>query len=149
MCLPTFGQQVLHERNIPDAAVSKSEDTTGPGGVEVLSDTGGVNLRPYIKQIVGMIYKAWLPLVPQEAKPPESKQGEAQIRFKILPDGSIGAMWLDGSTHDDAINMACWKSISGVGKFPPLPAGLDPLVLRIHYYLNTKPHSASAAPAQQ
>ncbi len=140
---PAFGLQVLHQRNPTEATAGKSDAGTSlPGDVEILSDTGGVDLRPYIKQIVGLIYKNWMPLIPAEAKPPESKQGESSIRFTILPDGRIGAMHLDASTHDDSINRSCWGAITSMGQFPALPAamGPKPLELRIHFYVNRQPH---------
>jgi outer membrane biosynthesis protein TonB len=107
-------------------------------GVDVLSDTMGVNFEPYLKKIIREIYNTWLPLIPEEARPPLNKSGETQIRFIILPNGKIGGMVLEGSTHDDAINRAAWGSITGVGQFPPLPGefhGPD-LELRIHYLVN-------------
>src|SRR5579875_3308342 len=111
------------------------------GGVEVLSDTQGVNFSPYIRRILADIYRNWLPLIPEEAKPPLSKQGETLVRFSILPDGRIGGMWLDGSTHDDAINRSAWGSITSEGQFPALPAQFHGpnLELRIHYYVNKQP----------
>ena len=80
-------------------------------GVDVLSDTMGVNFNPYLRTILQQIYNTWIPLIPEEARPPLNKQGETQIRFMILPDGRIGMMHLDGSTHDDALNRAAWGSI--------------------------------------
>ncbi len=135
--------QVPDQRDTPDSSAPQTGNAVLPGNVAILSDTTGVDVRPYLKRILADIYRAWIPLIPQQAKPPESRQGEALIRFKIMPDGNIGGMWLDGSTHDDAINRSCWGSITSVGKFPPLPAGLEtrPLVLRIHYYVNVKPPS--------
>ncbi|HSU18130.1 MAG TPA: TonB C-terminal domain-containing protein [Acidobacteriaceae bacterium] len=111
------------------------------GGVDVLSDTQGVNFDPYIRRLIADIYRNWLPLIPEEAKPPLSKQGETLIRFSILPDGHIGAMHLDGSTHDDAINRSCWGSITSEGQFPPLPSQFHGpnLELRIHYFVNKQP----------
>ncbi len=107
-------------------------------GVDVLSDTMGVNFDPYLKKIIREIYNTWLPLIPEEARPPLNKQGITQIRFIILPDGRIGGMFLDGSTHDDALNRAAWGSITGVGQFPPLPSEFHGpnLELRIHYLVN-------------
>ncbi len=107
-------------------------------GVDVLSDTLGVDFNPYLKRILREIYTTWLPLIPEEARPPLNKQGVTQIRFTILPDGRIGAMHLDGSTHDDALNRAAWGSITGVGQFPPLPPQFHGpnLELRIHYLVN-------------
>jgi len=110
-------------------------------GVEVLSDTQGVDFGPYLRRILGDIYRSWLPLIPEEARPPLNKQGESQIRFTILPDGRIGAMNLDGSTHDQALDRAAWGSITGVGQFPPLPASFHGpnLVLRINFLVNMQP----------
>lgn len=107
-------------------------------GVDILSDTEGVDFNPYLQQILREIYETWLPLIPEEARPPLNKQGETLIRFTIMPDGTIGPMALDGSTHDDAINKSCWGSITGVGQFPPLPKQFHGpnLELRIHYLVN-------------
>jgi hypothetical protein len=118
------------------------------GNVEVLSDMQGVDFNPYIRRIIADIYRNWLPLIPEECKPPLSKDGEVLIRFSILPDGRIGlpghpdqGIWLDGSTHDDAINRSAWGSITSEGQFPPLPSQFHGpnLELRIHYYVNKQP----------
>jgi TonB family protein len=97
-----------------------------------------VNFQPYLARIMREIYEQWIPLIPEEAQPPLNKQGVTQIRFTINPDGTIAAMHLDGSTHDDALNRAAWGSITGVGQFPPLPKEFHGpnLELRIHYLVN-------------
>ena len=107
-------------------------------GVDVLSDTEGVDFGPYLTRILREIKSTWLPLIPEEARPPLNKQGVTQIRFSILPDGNIGGMTLEGSTHDDALNRAAWGSITGVHQFPPLPSSFKGpnLELRIHYLVN-------------
>jgi TonB family protein len=108
-------------------------------GLEVLSDTKGVDFQPYIARIMREIYEQWIPLIPEEARPPLSKQGVTQVRFKINADGTIGGMWLDGPSHDVALDRAAWGSITGVGQFPPLPKQFTGpnLELRIHYLVNT------------
>jgi hypothetical protein len=113
----------------------------GLGGPEILSDTMGVDFDPYLRKIMRQIYNTWIPLIPEEARPPLNKSGETLIRFVIKPDGQIGGMYLDDSTHDDAINKACWGSITGVGQFPPLPSEFHGpnLELRIHYFTNKEP----------
>jgi outer membrane biosynthesis protein TonB len=109
-------------------------------GVDILSDTMGVDFDPYLKKIMRQIYNTWIPLIPEEARPPLNKAGVTQIRFTILPDGRIGGMTLEGSTHDDALNRAAWGSITGVGQFPSLPSDFHGpnLELRIHYLVNQK-----------
>ncbi|QHN04657.1 energy transducer TonB [Granulicella sp. WH15] len=109
-------------------------------GMEVLSDTQGVDFDAYFRRLKREIYNTWIPLIPEEARPPLNKRGITQIRFTILPDGKIGAMHLDGSTHDTAIDRAAWGSIVGVGQFQALPAGYHGnLELRFTYYVNTEP----------
>ena len=109
-------------------------------GVDVLSDTMGVDFGPYLNKLIREIYNNWIPLIPEEARPPLNKSGETLIRFTILPNGTVGGMHLDGSTHDDAINRAAWGSVNGQ-QFPPLPPEFKgPLLeLRIHYLVNKNP----------
>jgi TonB family protein len=110
-------------------------------GVEVLSDTMGVDFNPYLRRILADIKRTWIPLIPEEARPPLNKQGETLIRFTILPDGRIAAMNLDGSSQDTAIDRAAWGGITGVGQFPPLPSSFKgPLLeLRIDFLVNKTP----------
>ena len=106
--------------------------------IEILSDTMGVDFNPYARSILSDIYRASIPLLPKEMLPPTSKQGKTQIRFTILPDGHIGKMTLEDSTHDMAIDRAAWGSITSVGKFPPLPSQFKGpfLELRIRFRVN-------------
>jgi TonB family protein len=119
--------------------IKGSNRGTGVGsGAEILSDTQGVDFQPYLGRIIHLIYQQWIPLLPEEARPPLNKQGATLIRFTINPDGTVAAMHLDGSTHDVALDKAAWGSITGVGQFPPLPKQFHGpnLELRIHYSVN-------------
>ncbi len=154
---PNFGSPALSAGDAIRQAAQAASQNPGQGGdyganipvshqglntgVDVLSDTMGVNFGPYLTKILREIKQTWLPLIPEEARPPLNKQGETLIRFTILPDGRIGGMYLDGSTHDDAINKSAWGSITGVGQFPPLPNEFHGpnLELRIHYLVNKTP----------
>jgi len=137
-------QQAMHGSQSAgdDRSVGISGNTRGTqagvGGPEILSDTQGVNFQPYLQRILRLIYQQWIPLLPEEARPPLNKRGTTQVRFTINPDGTIAAMHLDGSSHDDALNRAAWGSITGVGQFPPLPKQFHGpnLELRIHYLVN-------------
>jgi hypothetical protein len=111
----------------------------GPDGVEILSDTLGVDFGPYIKRLLRILYNSWVPLIPEETRPPLNKEGSTLIRFTINPDGTlaVGGMHLDASTHDEAIDRAAWGSITGVGQFPPLPKNFSGpnLQLRVHFII--------------
>lgn len=118
-----------------------TEGGDAPLTVEVLSDTAGVDLNPYMRQALGSISKTWTSLYPEEARSSQPNQGWSVIRIRIRPDGQIDAMRLDGSSHDYAINRASWASITAVKQFPPLPAamGSKPLELRLHFNAIAKP----------
>ena len=133
-------QDAAHDRGSGDYSPGAGNSgRQGMGtGVDILSDTQGVDFGPYIRRILGDIRRTWIPLIPEEARPPLNKQGETLIRFTILPDGRIAAMNLDGSSQDTAIDRACWGGITGVGQFPPLPSNFKGpnLELRIDFYTN-------------
>lgn len=107
-------------------------------GVEILTDTQGVDFGPYIRKSLAMIKENWVPLIPEEARPPANVQGETVIRFSISPDGKVSAMHLDGSSQHINIDRAAWGAITGVGQFPPLPTEFKgrQLDLRIDFLTN-------------
>jgi len=119
--------------------------STGRGGaagtgVDVISDMQGVDFDAYIRRLLSDVKRSWIPLIPEEARPPLNKRGITEIRFTIRPDGSLAAMHLDDSTHDTAIDKAAWSAILGVGQFQPLPpAYKGNFELRLSFYLNTDP----------
>ena len=107
-------------------------------GLEVLSDTLGVDFGPYIRRLLLLVKASWYPLIPEETRPPLNKEGTTLIRFRIEQDGHVSYMHLDDSTHDQAIDRAAWGGITGVGQFPPLPAAFKGpnLDLRIQFIIS-------------
>ncbi|MGA2851410.1 MAG: energy transducer TonB [Terracidiphilus sp.] len=105
-------------------ASDKGGAVVGSGGVELLSDTEGVDFGPYLREWSRITQAKWEPLVPDEVKPPTSKSGTVVLRFKILPDGHLmdGGMVLDGRSGDVAMDRAAWKAVAD-SKFPALPEG--------------------------
>jgi TonB family protein len=148
-----FGHEALagQSSNPPSSTASSNDsaqnDTSQTpsadqmGGVEVLSDTQGINFGPYLRPVLQTIKKMWVPLIPAEARPPVNAQGETVIRFKIAPDGKITAMHIDASSQQPKMDRAAWGSITGVGQFPPLPAEFKGpyLELRISFRVNLPP----------
>ena len=123
----------------PEASTGSRVGQQGAGtGVEILSDTRGVDFTDYIKRLLRMVKSAWLPLIPEECYPPLSKEGTTLIRFTIEPNGVVSAMHLDDSTHDRAIDKAAWGAITGVGQFAPLPKEYkgQNLELRIQFIIS-------------
>jgi outer membrane biosynthesis protein TonB len=94
----------------------------GSGGVQVLSDTQGVDFSSWLLRWHRETERTWDPLIPDEVNPPIYKKGAVQIRFKILPNGRImdGSMVLEARSGDTGLDRAAWGALTG-SNYPPLP----------------------------
>jgi len=94
----------------------------GSGGVQVLSDTQGVDFSSWLLRWHRETERTWDPLIPDEVNPPILKKGAVQIRFKVLPNGRImdGSMVLEGRSGDTGLDRAAWGALTG-SNYPPLP----------------------------
>jgi outer membrane biosynthesis protein TonB len=143
---PSASDAVKNALNGPRGGANIGSNLRAPGGanlgggVEVLSDMQGVDFTAWLRRMHDDVQRNWGPLLPEETEAPILKQGETYIRVKILPDGTIADMHLDGSSHDVAIDKSCWGSITSEGQFPPLPRLFHGpyLELRLHYMVNKR-----------
>lgn len=116
----------------------------GTGGVEVLSDTQGVDFSSWLNRWHHETERTWDPLIPDEVNPPILKTGAVQIRFKVLPNGRImeGSMILEGRSGDTGLDRAAWGALTG-SNYPPLPHDFHGpyLELRALFLYNMQPPS--------
>lgn len=114
----------------------------GTGGVQVLSDTQGVDFSNWLQRWHWETEHTWDPLIPDEVNPPIYKSGQLVIRFKVGPNGRVidGSMKLEGSSGDVALDRAAWGAITG-SNYPPLPRDFHgPYIeLRAWFLYNMKP----------
>jgi outer membrane biosynthesis protein TonB len=103
-------------------------------GVEVLSDTMGVDFGPYLRQVIQATQSSWDLLIPEAARPPLLKKGKVAIQFIILPDGSIKQMQLILPSGDVSLDRAAWGGITGAGPFQPLPKKFKGPYLALRFY---------------
>jgi hypothetical protein len=112
------------------------------GGIQVLSDTQGVDFNNWLQRWHYETERTWDPLIPDEVNPPLLKSGQVQIRFKVLPNGRLmdGSMTLEGSSGDVALDRAAWGALVG-SNYPPLPREFHGpyLDLRARFMYNMKP----------
>jgi len=108
------------------------------GGLEVLSDTMGVDFGPYLQRVLHDVKQNWYLLIPESARAPIMKKGKVGIEFAILKDGSVAGMRLVSSSGDVALDRGAWGGITNSNPFPPLPKefGGQYLALRFGFYYN-------------
>ncbi len=112
----------------------------GTGGIDILSDTQGVDFSSWIARWHYITLHTWDPLIPDEVNAPISKQGVVVVHFKVLPSGQVVNMQLDGRSGDTGLDRAAWGAISG-SSYPPLPRDFHGpyLELRAYFLYNEQP----------
>ena len=107
-------------------------------GMEILSDTLGVDFGPYMKRLHYTVQNHWDPLIPESALPPVMKKGVVVIQFSIGKDGRVMGMKLISSSGDTALDRAAWGAITDAIPLPQLPAQFSGqyLELRARFYYN-------------
>lgn len=110
-------------------------------GVEVLSDTMGVDFGPYLRQVIQATQSSWDLLIPESARPPLLNKGKVAIQFMIMPDGSVKQMQLILPSGDVSLDRAAWGGITGASPYPPLPKQFKGpyLALRFYFLYNERP----------
>jgi TonB family protein len=114
----------------------------GTGGLQILSDTQGVDFSAWLAAWYYETRHTWDPLIPEEVNPPISKQGQVMIRFKVGPNGRLidGSVILEGRSGDVALDRAAWGALTG-SSYPPLPRDFHGpyLELRALFLYNLQP----------
>ncbi len=112
----------------------------GTGGVEILSPTQGVDFSNWLQRWHYITQMTWDPLIPDEVNPPILKSGVVVIHFKVLPNGQVIDMQLDGRSGDSGLDRAAWGAITG-SSYPALPREFHGpyLELRAYFLYNMEP----------
>jgi hypothetical protein len=113
----------------------------GTGGIQILSDTQGVDFSSWLARWHYITQRTWDPLIPDEVNPPILKSGVVVVHFKVLPNGQVMPdMRLDGRSGDSGLDRAAWGAITG-SSYPPLPRDFHGpyLELRAYFLYNEQP----------
>ncbi len=87
--------------------------------LELLSDPGGVDFKPYLIRILATVKRNWLAVVPEIAR--LGRQGRVQIQFAIARNGSVPKLVIAMPSGTDSLDRAAVAGISASSPFPPLP----------------------------
>jgi TonB family protein len=100
----------------------------------ILSDTRGVDFRPYLQGILQSVRENWYNLIPESQA---MKKGKLAIEFAITKDGQVADMRLVASSGDVALDRPAWESINASSSFPITRRIYRPyLALRFRFYYN-------------
>src|SRR5581483_4462683 len=105
------------------------------GGLEVTTDTMGVDFGPYLERVLHDVKENWYLAIPDGIR---DRKGKLAIEFAIMKDGKVSGMRLLAPSGNVTMDRAAWSGITGSNPFPPLPTEFkgDYLGLRFFFYYN-------------
>jgi TonB family protein len=110
-------QQAPSSNANPQEPRQSAEATARGAGVEVLSDTKGVDVGPYLKSVLKIVKRNWYNLIPQSARAPKMKRGDVSIELAILREGKIKGMRLAESSGDVSLDAAACSRMARHRRF--------------------------------
>jgi hypothetical protein len=93
----------------PPAAKSDEKRPNQPtletehGPINVLSDTGGTDVQPYLDRVWPLIKATWYKVIPESA---EMKKGKVAINFRLMKDGQINPLTGFDANRSDAFPLS-------------------------------------------
>ncbi len=128
----------------PPTAKSDKKEQNGP--VDILSDTGGVDVHPYIGRALPLLRANWYKVIPESAS---MKQGKVTIRFSILKDGHINDVHFFEKSGDTDLDKAAYQGITAADPLPSLPSDFacEYLHLQVRFYYNLDVPSEEVPPS--
>jgi TonB family protein len=120
------GSHVIISDDSPTQGVAPTPGRLGQlgaqhAGVELKSDPQGVDMRPYLAQILTIVRGNWRRVIPQSVRM-GTLRGRTVVEFIINRDGSIPKLVTAESSGMDALDRAAVAGLSMSNPLPPLPA---------------------------
>jgi hypothetical protein len=98
---------------------------------EILTDTMGVDFRPYLANVMKTVRQNWFSVMPPSVYPPARTRGKVSIEFVIRKEGNVDGERLETSSGDVASPFAPLPK-----EFPGPQTGL-----RLYFFYNLDPDS--------
>ncbi|MGH9415768.1 MAG: energy transducer TonB [Terriglobales bacterium] len=108
-------------------------------GVQILTDTQGVDFDPYLRRIVEIVRRNWYAVMPETVY--LGTQGRVVIIFNINSNGTVPGIHPVGLSGTASLDQAAEASISASNPFPPLPSQFHGpfITLQFSFYYNLTP----------
>ncbi len=104
--------------SLPSLSQPEAPVRTG-SNLQLLSDSKGVDFKPYLVQVLAAVRRNWLAVYPQSAK--MGRRGRVLIQFIIDRGGGVPKLVIADASGTEAFDRAAVSGISASYPFPPLP----------------------------
>jgi TonB family protein len=134
---PATKQVKIWQQRVEESIHPKKPSSAG-GGMEILSDTMGVDFGPYLSRLKETVQKHWYSLMPESAMPPQMKSGKTIIKFAVMRDGKVTNVKIEQASGDVALDRAAYGALVYSSPLAELPASFagDSLLIRASFLYN-------------
>lgn len=116
--------------------LTPSASTRPKSSLEMLSDPKGVDMKPYLLQVLQAVRRNWLTIYPESAR--LGRRGRVVVQFAIAPDGKILKVVFTTESGAQALDRAAVAALSMSDPLPQLPSEFkgDRVVLQFTFLYN-------------
>jgi TonB family protein len=132
----TVGDLAEDSPQVPGIAPSPCNDCSA---LQLLSDPNNVDFKPYLLQVLAVVKRHWLSVIPESAR--MGRRGIVVLKFAIDRHGAVPQLEFTSPTGTD-FDRAAIAGISASVPFPPFPPGFsgDQVRLQMAFAYNQAPH---------
>jgi TonB family protein len=144
----TVGTVGFPNSDVPQSAGSSAKHgQVRSSGLELLTDTEGIDFNPYLLTGLLSVRQNWYALLPQSVE--SGQQGTNTVEFRILQDGKVPENFLKLIVHSgkEEFDRASLIAIRAATPFSHLPEKFSQpfIALRITFYYNMPRKSRNQA----
>ena len=132
----TVGDLSEDSPRVPGMIPSQCTDCSA---LQLLSDPKNVDFKPYLLQVLAVVKRNWMSVIPQSAR--MGRRGIVVLKFIIDRHGAVPQLEFSSPTGSD-FDRAAVAGISASVPFPPFPPGFngDQIHLQMAFAYNEVPH---------
>jgi TonB family protein len=106
--------------NIPNTPGNRGTPGRMGSEVELKSDPNGVDLRPYLAQILAIVRHNWFTVMPESVRM-GTRRGRTVLQFAVNRDGTLAKVVISDFSGSDPLDRAAVAGLSMSNPLPPLP----------------------------
>lgn len=137
------GQSAAESSRLPAPQAAPGEGGGGRvgAGVQMLTNTQGVDFSSYLQRVVHAVKINWYAVMPEEAY--LGRKGRVVIIFVITRTGLVPGLQLVSPSGTISFDHAALAAISASNPFPPLPAQFrgPSIKLQFSFFYNLRPRN--------
>lgn len=114
----------------PSVHLTPSPSVTG-STLELMSDPMGIDFKPYLRQILGLVRRNWFAVIPESAK--LGNRGVTLLQFIIDRNGQVPKLVIATPSGSEALDRAAVAGVSASVPFPPLPNDFRGQQIRLQF----------------